>query len=223
MCELHILRAVSLALVVALLTAACAGGDDGPSESAADAESAVSADSTAAVTPDAADSLPDSTAEPLGVIDVGDLAVILDGEANDDFDRCSVFTGDELAGLLGDMWPLGAAEQRGSTGCSWTVGSGESLGYVLVTVAAAGGEFDPRLGDSAAAPVAGDEDVGDEYYEITGSTFGPGVAFRQGDTGVQVHVIWGTADTDSRIAVEREAELRVADNIDSRLRGAGEN
>jgi hypothetical protein len=214
-------QAAPLVLVVVLIAGACAGGDDNASETAADVEAGATVNSTAAAPPAAPEFLPDSTAKPVGVIEVGDISVIVDGEANDDFDRCSVFAGDELAGLLGDMWPLGAGAQRESTGCSWTVGSGENLGYVLVVLAAAGDEFDPRLGDSAAAPVPGDAAVGDDYYEITGSTFGPGVAFRQGDVGVQVHVVWGTPDPDARIAVEREAELRIADNISSRLQLAG--
>ena len=219
----HRRRLLAFVIAAALLAAAC-GGDDAEEQLADESDTA--ADTSApsgetTPTPDAPDALPDPTLVPLGEIDVSGLGPIVDGEANDNFDRCSIFTARDLSGLLGEMWEFGDGEPRETIACAWQSGEGEELGFVLVAMGAADAEFDPRMGDSAAGFIVGDVDIGDQFYEITGSTYGPGVAFRQGNVGAQIHVIWGTPNTESRVAVEREAELRIAENLSFRLPPGG--
>jgi hypothetical protein len=217
----HRTRLIALTVAAALLAAAC--GSDGDDGTDAETEAAVETETTAADTTTttdpatAPDTLAAPTVIPTAAIDVDSIGFIVDGEAADVFDRCSLYSAEEITGLLGELWAFDPGEPSQSTGCSWSSGSGTNLGYVLVVMGRVGPEFDARMGDSAATAILGEEEIGDEFYEITGSTYGPGVAFRQGDIGVQIHVIWGTQNLESRLAVERESELRVAENLSRRL------
>jgi hypothetical protein len=214
------LAALTIALTIALVAAAC-GGDSGSDDEADDTSaSETAADAPATPTPDAPDTLPPPTDVPVDEIDVSGLGPVVDGQADDDFDRCSVFTAETLSGLLGEMWEFAPGTPKETIACTWQAGEGEDLGFVLIAMGQADAEFDARMGDSAAGAVAGAVDIGDEFYDVTGSTYGPGVAFTQDDVGVLVHVIWGTPNTTSRVAVEREAELRIADNLSFRLPSA---
>lgn len=210
---------VTLALT---LTALACGGDDAEDQLGGDEAQDSTASEETTPTPDAPDTLPDPALVPLDEIDTAGLGEVVDGQADDEFDRCSIFTPESLSGLLGDMWEFGQGESKETIGCAWQSGEGEDLGFVLVAMGAVGAEFDSRMGDSAATgiPLEGVE-IGDEFYEIVGSTYGPGVAFSQGDVGVQVHVIWGTPNTTSRIALEEEAEIRIAENLSFRLPPSG--
>jgi hypothetical protein len=210
-------RLLIVIAAVALLGSAC-GGDDAEDQLADSATTETPAVEAATPTPEAPDSLPVPTLVPLDEIDIAGLGPVIDGEADDEFNRCSLFTPENLSGLLGEMWSFGEGQHPSTIACSWSDGEGEDLGFVLIAMGAIEGEFDPRLGDSAAGSVPVPEiEIGDEFFDITGSTYGPGVAFRQGDVGVQIHVIWGTPNTTSRIAVEREAEIRIAENLSFRL------
>lgn len=215
------LAVLTIALTMALIAAACGGDDDNDDQPAASADTEVADEAPATPTPEAPDSLPDPTIVPDDDIDVSGLGPVVDGEADDDFDRCSVYTAETLSGLLGELWAFEEGTPKETIACTWTSGEGEELGFVLVAMGAVGDEFDPRFGDSAATAVESEVAIGDVSYDIIGSTYGPGVAFQQGDVGALVHVVWGTPNTVSRVAVEREAELRVAANLAARLPAGG--
>ncbi|MEQ8717265.1 MAG: hypothetical protein RIE08_06610 [Acidimicrobiales bacterium] len=205
-------RLVLLAAIVtiALVAAACGGGDDGslPDDF----------DLAAEGLPEAS-SVPDRTIDttPLGPFDIG-------GNVNDGFDRCGLYNPTELTELFAGAWELSVVRGDGAA-CVWrNVEGADVLEYLRVAVVEARpseiGGFDPTLGDDASdlnTAVESALEIGDETFEVPTGTYGSGIAFRKGDVAVQVHAIWGVDDFDAQARIERQIEFRVAENIASRL------
>lgn len=172
-----------------------------------------------------ADGLPEPVAVTERAIDTTRLGGLdIAGNVNDGFDRCGIYSLEELGDLLGGAWQLTDVRTDG-VACVWRNGEdAEVLEYVRIAIAEAQpteiGGFDPRLGDDASdleTVLESDLAIGDETYEVPTGTYGPGLAFRKGDTAVQVHAVWGVDDVEAGADVEHQIERRVAENLASRL------
>ena len=221
-------------VAVLLLVAACGGGGDDE----------VDATTTTASTVTAAPSttVPETTTtiDPLWLpIDASKLAPIEisgdDFSVADSFNRCDIYAPDLLNRLLERRFSLvfdGAGYDPGFSGnsgaCIWdTASASVTTASVVLRLAALPPEAisgeeraDPAMGDSAV--VLGDIwrdycHFADPVWEMTGSTDGPGVAFRVGNIIAQVNVVpfdeAGTID-------QQSAELVLAQNISRRLANA---
>lgn len=220
-------------IAVLLLAAACGGGGD--DEANATTTSSVPIVETTTTIPETT-----TTIDPLWLpIDASHLAPIEisadDFSVADSFNRCDIYAPDLLNRLLERRFSLvfdGAGYDPGFSGnsgaCIWDTASASVtpasivLRLAVLPPEAISGEkrADPAMGDSAV--VLGDiwRDYchwADPVWEMTGSTDGPGVAFRVGNIIAQVNVVpfdeAGTID-------QQSAELVLAQNISRRLTNA---
>ena len=221
-------------VAVLLLVAACGGGGDDETDATTPTASTVTAAPTT-TTPETT-----TTIDPLWLpIDASQLAPIeISGDdygVADSFNRCDIYAPDLLNSLLERRFSLvfdGAGYDPGFSGnsgaCIWdTASASVTLASVVLRLAALPPEAisgeeraDPAMGDSAV--VLGDiwRDYchwADPVWEMTGSTDGPGVAFRVGNIIAQINVVpfdeAGTID-------QQSAELVLAQNISRRLANA---
>ena len=219
-------------VAVLLLVAACGGGGDDE----------VDATTTSITTAAPTTTIPETTTtiDPLWLpIDASKLAPIEisggDYAVADSFNRCDIYAPDLLNRLLERRFSLvfdGAGYDPGFSGnsgtCIWdTASASVTPASVVLRLAALPPEAisgeeraDPAMGDSAV--VLGDiwRDYchwADPVWEMTGSTDGPGVAFRVGNIIAQINVVpfdeAGTID-------QQSAELVLAQNISRRLANA---
>lgn len=221
-------------VAVLLLVAACGGGGDDEVDATTPTASTVTAAPSTTV-PETT-----TTIDPLWLpIDASQLAPIEisggDYAVADSFNRCDIYAPDLLNRLLERRFSLvfdGAGYDPGFSGnsgaCIWdTAPASVTTASVVLRLAALPPEAisgeeraDPDMGDSAV--VLGDiwRDYchwADPVWEMTGSTDGPGVAFRVGNIIAQVNVVpfdeAGTID-------QQSAELVLAQNISRRLTNA---
>lgn len=221
-------------VAVLLLVAACGGGGDDET----DATTTTASTATAAPTTTTPETT--TTIDPLWLpIDASQLAPIEisvdDFSVADSFNRCDIYAPDLLNRLLERRFSLvfdGAGYDPGFSGnsgaCIWdTASASVTPASVVLRLAALPPEAisgeeraDPAMGDSAV--VLGDiwRDYchwADPVWEMTGSTDGPGVAFRVGNIIAQINVVpfdeAGTID-------QQSAELVLAQNISRRLANA---
>ena len=222
-------------IAVLLLTAACGSGGGDEAE----------VTTTASTTPAASTTtIPQTTTtiDPLWVeIDASQMEPmeILEGDfaVADSFNRCDIYAPEVLTRLLERRFSLvfdGAGYDPGFSGnsgaCIWdTAPTSATSASVVLRLAALSPEAisgeeraDPAMGDSAV--VLGDiwrRDYchwADPVWEMTGSTDGPGVAFRVGNVIAQVNVVpFDEADAIDQLT----AELVLAQNISRRLANAG--
>ena len=169
-----------------------------------------------------------SQMEPMEILE-GDFAVA------DSFNRCDIYAPEVLTRLLERRFSLvfdGAGYDPGFSGnsgaCIWgTASTSATSASVVLRLAALSPEAisgeeraDPAMGDSAV--VLGDIwrrycHWADPVWEMTGSTDGPGVAFRVGNVIAQVNVVpFDEADAIDQLT----AELVLAQNISRRLANA---
>ena len=222
-------------IAVLLLVAACGGGGDDETDATITTTSSVPIVETTTTLPETT-----TTIDPLWLpIDASQLAPIEisrgDYAVADSFNRCDIYAPELLNRLLERRFSLvfdGAGYDPGFSGnsgaCIWDTASTSATAASIVLRLAAlppeaiNGEerADPAMGDSAV--VLGDiwRDYchwADPVWEMTGSTDGPGVAFRVGNIIAQVNVVpfdeAGTID-------QQSAELVLAQNISRRLTNA---
>ena len=219
--------------VVVLFTAACGGGGGDEAEVTTTA-------STTAAAPTTTILQTTTTKDPLWVeIDASKMKPmeILEGDfaVADSFNRCDIYAPEVLTRLLERKFSLvfdGAGYDPGFSGnsgaCIWdTASTSATSASVVLRLAALSPEAisgeeraDPAMGDSAA--VLGDIwrqycSWADPVWEMTGSTDGPGVAFRVGNAIAQINVVpFDEADTIDQLT----AELVLAQNISRRLTNA---
>ena len=221
-------------VAVLLLVAACGGGGDDEVDATTTTASTVTSAPTTTI-PETT-----TTIDPLWLpIDASKLAPIEISEGDfavaDSFNRCDIYAPDLLNRLLERRFSLvfdGAGYDPGFSGnsgaCIWdTASASVTTASVVLRLAALPPEAisgeeraDPDMGDSAV--VLGDiwRDYchwADPVWEMTGSTDGPGVAFRVGNIIAQINVVpfdeAGTID-------QQSAELVLAQNISRRLANA---
>lgn len=220
---------------VLLFAVACGGGGDD--------EVVATTTTTSTTTAAPAPTIPETTTtiDPLWLpIDASQMAPMEisggDFAVADNFSRCDIYAPDLLNRLLERRFSLvfdGAGYDPGFSGnnsgaCLWDTSSASATAASVVLRLAAlspeaiSGEerADPAMGDGAA--VLGDIwrnycSWADPVWEMTGSTDGPGVAFRVGNIIAQVNVVpfdeAGTID-------QQTAELVLAQNISRRLANA---
>ena len=219
-----------------LLTATCGGGGDDEADASTTTASSVPAAPTT-TTPETT-----TTIDPLWVaIDASQMEPmeILEGDfaVADSFNRCDIYPPEQLTRLLERRFSMvfdAAGYDPGFSGnsgaCIWdTASTSATSASVVLRLAALSPEAisgeeraDPAMGDSAV--VLGDIwridycHWADPVWEMTGSTDGPGVAFRVGNAIAQVNVVpFDEADTTD----QHTAELVLAQNISRRLTNAG--
>lgn len=221
--------------VVVLFTATCGGGGDD------DADASTTTASTTAAAPTTTILQTTTTIDPLwNPIDASKMKPmeILEGDfaVADSFNRCDIYAPEVLTRLLERRFSLvfdGAGYDPGFSGnsgaCIWdTASTSATAASVVLRLAALSPEAisgeeraDPAMGDSAA--VLGDIwrqycSWADPVWEMTGSTDGPGVAFRVGNAIAQINVVpFDEADSIDQLT----AELVLAQNISRRLANTG--
>ena len=222
-------------IAILLLTATCGGGGDDEADASTTTASSVPAAPTTTV-PETT-----TTIDPLWVaIDASQMEPmeILEGDfaVADSFNRCDIYPPEQLTRLLERRFSMvfdaagydpGFSSNSGA--CIWdTASTSATSASVVLRLAALSPEAisgeeraDPAMGDSAA--VLGDIwrqycSWADPVWEMTGSTDGPGVAFRVGNAIAQVNVVpFEEADTTD----QQTAELVLAQNISRRLANTG--
>ena len=221
-------------VAVLLLVAACGGGGDD------DAEATTTTSSTATAAPTTTVTETTTTLDPLWLpIDASQLAPMEIAEGDfavaDSFNRCDIYAPDLLNRLLKRRFSMvfdGAGYDPGFSGnsgaCIWDTASSSATSASVVlrlsslSPEAISGEerADAAMGDSAV--VLGDIwrqycSWADPVWEMTGSTDGPGVAFRVGNTIAQVNIV----PFDEADAMDQQsAELVLAQNISRRIANA---
>ena len=221
--------------VVVLFTAACGGGGDDDAQATSTTTASTMPAASTTTVPETT-----TTKDPLWVeIDASKMEPmeILEGDfaVADSFNRCDIYAPEVLTRLLERRFSLvfdGAGYDPGFSGnsgaCIWdTASTSATAASVVLRLAALSPEAvsgeeraDPAMGDSAA--VIGDiwRDYchwADPVWEMTGSTDGPGVAFRVGNVIAQVNVV----PFDEADAIDQQqAELVLAQNISHRLANA---
>ena len=221
--------------VVVLFTAACGGGGDDDAQATSTTTASTMPAASTTTVPETT-----TTKDPLWVeIDASKMEPmeILEGDfaVADSFNRCDIYAPEVLTRLLERRFSLvfdGAGYDPGFSGnsgaCIWdTASTSATAASVVLRLAALSPEAvsgeeraDPAMGDSAA--VIGDIwrqycSWADPVWEMTGSTDGPGVAFRVGNVIAQVNVV----PFDEADAIDQQqAELVLAQNISHRLANA---
>ncbi len=225
--------------VLALLLAGCAGNGDESSGTQPPTTTSTATSVTSSTVSSVVQELPEDIVDLFLPIEVASLGALKLDEtldppdylADDDFDRCQVYTAEMLTTLLNRRFKL-TFNQAGSSvpngTCTWMGEdeAGESV-FVVVRLAMLSEEelgstvsIDPTMKDGAAevGDILRDFAWADPVWELNATTFGPGTAFRKDSVIGQTNVfITQPEDLAQAAEDERQAELILAQNLSVRL------